>query len=64
MTINVADFGGNNLMDVPGSLRRLADQMERNEEPIAEHVIVVCERPDGELKCYGYGKVGESCRHR
>jgi hypothetical protein len=43
MTINIADFGRNNLMDVPGSLRRLADQMERNEEPMAEHVIVVCE---------------------
>jgi hypothetical protein len=50
MTINIADFGRNNLMDVPGSLRRLADQMERNEEPMAEHVIVVCETQDGELK--------------
>jgi hypothetical protein len=47
-----------NLMDVPASLRKLADMLESGEEPESMHAIVVSVDGFGEIRVYGYGKVG------
>lgn len=56
--MNIVEIETNNLMDVPASLRRLADMLERGEEPSAIHVIVVSVDGYGEIRVYGYGAVG------
>ena len=60
--VNVVDIPTPDLMDVPASLRRLADLIESGEEPAYTHAIVVCESDDGRMRLYGYGKVGDRAR--
>ena len=51
-------IGTPNLKDVPASLRRLADMLEKGDEPEAMHAIVVAVDGYGEIRVYGYGAVG------
>lgn len=56
MTAKIVPIGTPNLMDVPASLRMLADKMESSDEPNADHVIVIAMK-DGDMMIYGYGTV-------
>ena len=56
MTAKIVPIGTPNLMDVPASLRMLADKMESTDEPNADHVIVVS-MTGGDMRIYGYGAV-------
>jgi hypothetical protein len=47
------------LMNVPASLRRLADQMEIGEMMGAVRALVVAVDANGELSIFGYGEVGD-----
>ena len=51
-------IGTPNLKDVPASLRRLADMLEKGDEPEAMHAIIVAVDGYGEIRVYGYGAVG------
>jgi len=56
--MKVIPIGTPNLLDVPASLRRLAEMLESGDEPGAMHAIVVAVDGSGEIRVYGYGKVG------
>ena len=43
-----------NLMDIPGCLHRLADNLESN----VSHAIIILENNQGDLQVFGYGEVG------
>mgnify|MGYP007026565003 CR=1 FL=1 len=58
MSQSLVQFPRHNLLDVPQSLRRLADQIENGDVPNSIHSIVVCESDDGEICVYGYGEIG------
>lgn len=56
MKPKIVPIGTPNLMDVPASLRMLADQIESGEVPKSDHAIIISSC-DGELSIYGYGAV-------
>jgi len=46
-------------MNVPASLRKLADMMESGELPPSIRVGIVSADDEGNLSVYGYGKIGD-----
>ena len=46
--MNLIPIGVPNLKDVPDSLRRLADMLEKGDEPRAMHAMVVAVDVDGD----------------
>lgn len=58
--LSIVQLGVPNLNDVPDSLRRLADAMERGEEPAAVHAMIVAVDEAGGMVTYGYGAVGNA----
>lgn len=60
MPVNVVDLRNHpSLLDVPDQLRRLADKIERGEQPV-EAVYAVVVEPDAFTPVfYGWGKIAD-----
>lgn len=55
--LNVVQLPVGNLQDVPGMLRRIADMIERGEEPNPHHAVMVTCDKDGHTHAYCFGDV-------
>ena len=60
--MNLVDLPNPNLSDIPLMLERLAAKVKAGEFGPVNHVIMVTEDSDGELKVFGYGKVVDTAR--
>lgn len=58
--MNIVPLPQPNLMDVPASLRMLADKIDKGEVTAPVHAIVVCEDANGQVACFGYGAIGDT----
>lgn len=59
--MKVVELPVNNLMDIPGMLRKYAADIEDHPE-IAVRVVIVSEDDHEEISCRGYGDAGDIIR--
>lgn len=60
--LRVVEIPTGNLQDVPGMLRRIADQIDAKERVNPDHLIMVFENPDGSIDIFGLGDFNDTAR--
>jgi hypothetical protein len=60
--LSVVEIPVGNLMDIPGMLRRIADNMENGEDEVPDKLILIAERVSGKIIVYGLGGYNDTAR--
>ena len=60
--LSVVDLPVGNFLDIPGMLRRIADDMTSGESKTPDRLIMIAELSDGSLDVYGLGGYADTAR--
>jgi hypothetical protein len=60
--LSVVEIPVGNLMDIPGMLHRIANNMETGADEVPDKLILIAERVGGKIIVYGLGGYNDTAR--